>query len=131
MSGVLDSGDNKHSIYTTFSKAFDGVNHKISLDKLRLADLGGSLLSWIGSYLSERSQIVKVKGFKFRVMGVPQGSHLGPLLFNIFINDIHSCFQYSKFLCFADDLKCFMAISSTIDCINLQSDLSRFLKASL
>lgn len=91
--------------------------------------MGGMLLEWIRSYLFNRVQIVRVNGFKSAEIGVPsgvpQGSHLGPLLFSIFINDIHTCFKYSKFLCFADDLKCFMAISLNSDCVNLQSDLHR------
>lgn len=57
---------------------------------------------------------------------MPQGSHLGPLLFLIYINDIGSCFLHSKFLLYADDCKIFSSIRTNADCIKLQSDLYRF-----
>ena len=129
LSRVLDGGGEVHSIYTDFSKAFDRVNHAALLGKLEVLGVGGSLLHWVASYLSDRSLIIKINNFRSSEIripsGVPQGSHLGPLLFNLFINDIHGCFKFSKFLCFADDLKCFISVSSTDDCKGLQSDLKR------
>ena len=71
---------------------------------------------------SFRSQEIKVPS------GVPQGSHLGPLLFNIYINDISSCFHSSKFLLFADDLKFYLKVSDSGDCHHLQGDLSRLVQ---
>jgi hypothetical protein len=56
---------------------------------------------------------------------VPQGSVLGPLLFNIFINDLCTAIEYSNFLLFADDLKIFRAKNSADDWILLQSDINR------
>ena len=55
--------------------------------------------------------------------GVPQGSHCGPLLFNLFVNDIS--IPNSKFLMFADDLKVFRAVESAYDAVLLQLDLDR------
>ena len=57
--------------------------------------------------------------------GVPQGFHVGPLLFNMFINDIHSCFKCSNFLLFADNLKLFARVGSPENCNLLQLDLNR------
>jgi hypothetical protein len=55
---------------------------------------------------------------------VPQGSVLGPFLFNIFINDLCNSIQHCNFLIFADDLKIFREISSLRDCHLLQSDIN-------
>lgn len=54
---------------------------------------------------------------------MPQGSHLGPLLFLLFINDVVEVFKYCKCLLFADDLKMFMIVKDADDVRRLQSDL--------
>jgi hypothetical protein len=56
--------------------------------------------------------------------GVPQGSTLGHLLFNIFINDRSAKINHSKFILFADDLKIYRNIKSTEDCKSLQVDIN-------
>ena len=55
--------------------------------------------------------------------GVPQGSHLGPLLFILFMNDVPEILNYSNCLMFADDLKIFCSFKSILDALNLQRDL--------
>lgn len=93
---AIDSGYQADVIYTDFSKAFDEVSHRILIRKLEAYGVIGSMLNWIYSYLKNRSFYVVVNGFQSIVLnissGVPQGSHLGPILFNFFINDITECF---------------------------------------
>lgn len=126
---ALEEGCHVHALYTDFSKAFDRVNHEVMLHKLEVMGINGDLLLWLRSYLSERTQMVRVQGFtsyEFKVpSGVPQGSHLGPLLFNAYVNDISSCFQNTHFLMFADDLKFYMKVCESEDCVEIQSDLDR------
>lgn len=90
-----------------------------------------NLLAWINSYIRNRTCTVYIEEYKSfpytQVSGIPQGSVLGPLLFNLFINSINSCFKNSKFLLFADDLKVFLKIKSINDAIKLQSDLNRLM----
>ena len=115
---------NKKSVaiaYIDFTRAFDSVSHPKLLHKLESYGIHGNLLFWILSFLTERRQSVKV-GSSFSKFcpvssGIPQGSVIGPLLFNLFINDITDQLDNtttSKI--FADDIKIyteFDIISST------------------
>ncbi len=64
----------------------------------------------------------------FVSFGVPQGSHIGPLLFIIFINDIIACFKNCLFILFADDLKIYKIIETIEDHKLLQLDLNNLIK---
>ena len=114
-------------IYTDFSKAFDSVNHNILIQKLQAFGFSGSLLNWLSNYLVGRIQLVKYKNFIsnpiYATSGVPQGSHLGPLLFIIFINDITTIIKNVELLLFADDLKLCKSIKTIHDKIDLQESL--------
>ena len=90
-----------------FCRSFDTVNHKILLSKLNHYGINGTSNSWLTSYLSDRTQSVSLNGVKSDILkiscGVPQGSILGPLLFFIYINDMHCALKESTVHHFADD----------------------------
>ena len=124
---LLDSESNVDVVYLDFSKAFDKVDHKIVLNKLKQLGVTGKLYCWIESFLTERYQTVVVNGVKSKpqkvISGVPQGSVLGPLIFLILIGDIdkdiHHCFVKS----FADDTRATKSIKDAEDVKVLQQEL--------
>ena len=102
-------------IYTDIDKAFDTVSHSKIITILKVYGIGGSVLMWIKEFLHGRSQHVCVNNVFSNFLdvssGVPQGSVLGPLLFNIYINDLVSnCTVSGNFndvILYADDTKLF------------------------
>ena len=100
------------------SKAFDCLNHELLIAKLDAYGLGRSALEFICSYLSARKQRVKVNGsfsnWRKTNLGVPQGSVLGPLLFNIYIDNMLYLMEYAEICNFADDTTIYV-VSDKID----------------
>jgi Reverse transcriptase (RNA-dependent DNA polymerase) len=87
-------------------------------------------LDWLQSYLQDREQYVKVMEYRstsYKVTsGLPQGSHLGPLLFILYFDDVVNAFKKVKCSLFADDLKMFHEIKSLSDALEFQSDIDAF-----
>ena len=96
------------SFYLDFQKAFDKVNHNITIEKLIRAGITGPILDLIKSYLTGRTQTVRIGSSVSSQLpiysGVPQGSILGPLLFLVYINDLPKCVMSSCYG-YADDYK--------------------------
>ena len=92
-----------------FSKAFNTVNHRLLLEKLKILGFSQLARDWISSYLTDRYQKVVVKDdvsswVKIK-NGVPQGSILGPTLFNILVSDMRQIIEFNSHHGYADDVQ--------------------------
>ena len=105
----MDNRKYSCGIFIDLKKAFDTVNHEILLTKLEHYGIRGVINSWFRSYLSDRRQSIEIgkciSETETIVYGVPQGAILGPLLFLLYINDIHESSKEFTFYLFVDDTR--------------------------
>jgi len=109
---ILDAMDKRNFtalILLDLSKAFDSISHTVLLHKLAAIGASPHTVQWFKSYLSNRTQSVRIESTLSDPLpitrGVPQGAILSPLLFCIFLNDLPSVANTCKMESYVDDTK--------------------------
>lgn len=124
---ALANGHSVGAVFMDFHKAFDKVWHSGLLHKLASRGVDACALAWLNDYLSGRTLSVRVGGKTSNsypiTAGVPQGSHLGPVLFLAFIDDLPSETLASTEL-YADDALLHSVLSRATDIEELQSSVN-------
>ena len=131
----IENGRRQAVAYIDFAKAFDSVCHSKLLLKLKQYGVCGSLLEWIGSFLTGRTQQTRVgntlSDVNVIISGVVQGSCLGPTLFLIYINDLVDVFSGGVIVkLYADDVKLYSSCVANVNDIDLelQNNLDKLYK---
>ena len=115
-----------------FSKAFDKIDHSILIEKMiQMKNINkdcGIDLNWLISYFTHRTQRVRINNTvsneRSASSGVPQGSHLAPYLFDLYVADLSTSNSKSRLTKFADDTSLMFTLQNAEDLIELNDEMS-------
>ena len=114
------------------SKAFDSIDHKILLSKLRVLGVSREAIEWFRCYLSDRTQCVRIRHEvsdpREVAHGVPLGSILGPALFNTYITNLPSVPRLCSLKSYVDDSQLYFSFrvqETEVAKLHLIEDLER------
>ena len=132
---AMNKGEITFIAFTDFSKAFDTVDFEVIIKKLQIIGFSHSSLNWILNYLTGRKQLVQVNATiqtSRHIVWLPQGSILGPMLFNLYVNDLQNCFICGCFQ-YADDTTVYRSCTpkNFDQCVRVMSDNITLLKLGL
>jgi hypothetical protein len=118
-------------VFIDLKKAFDTVSHNLLIEKLENLGITGTAHNMFKSYLSNRTQVVKIGNYVSDSAavgwGIPQGSILGPLLFSIYVNSVTTIGLTAQLTLYADDTCLFYFGRNLSDIINeAQADLNKY-----
>ena len=128
---AMNAGEISIILLIDFSKAFDTISHDTLIRSLRKMGFSRDFLSWSHSYLSSSKQYVQIDAQQSKPMttyfGVPQGSILGPLFFNLYVNGLQDSLA-SRSIQYADDTTIYESgrpiyIKMTTDKLNLSLEM--------
>jgi hypothetical protein len=124
---IIDSKSAAVLIGLDLSAAFDTIDHSVLIERLKSTfGITGMASSWLQSYLSNRTQFVKIGEDISQVsavtIGVPQGSVLGPFLFSAYVSPISDIISSHgvQFHQYADDTQLYTAVKSEADAHSLR-----------
>ena len=119
------------ALLTDLLKAFDCLSHDFLIAKLHAYGIDIDSVNILQDYLSKRKQRIKLDSFNSSweaiLSGVPRGSILGPLLFNIFMWDMFLILKGTYFTCYADDNTPFVVIDNIKDAIKAVEEIGESL----
>uniref|UniRef100_K7EZJ1 Reverse transcriptase domain-containing protein n=1 Tax=Pelodiscus sinensis TaxID=13735 RepID=K7EZJ1_PELSI len=131
ITSLVEKGEAVDVVYVDFSKALDTVSHDLLINKLGKYNLDGATIRWVHNWLANHSQRVVINGsqscWKGRTSGILQGSVMGPVLFNIFINSLGIGIE-STLIKVADDPKLGGVVTALEGRVVIQNDLANRMK---